>query len=148
MKCVYCGHGNSKVIDTRDTSEKIRRRRECKDCGRRFTTYETAESLDIMVTKRDGKDEKFKEEKVRKGIENAAKNTEVTDEEIEEIVEEVKEGIRGEKEVEAKEIGSLVLEALKKRNEVAYIRFASVYESFEDVESFQEEVEQLKKTET
>lgn len=148
MKCVYCGHGKSKVIDTRDTSDKIRRRRECKDCGRRFTTYETAESLDITVTKRDGEDEKFKEEKVRTGIENAAKNTEVTEEEIEEIVEEVKEGIRGEKEIEAKKIGSLVLEALKKRNEVAYIRFASVYESFEDVESFQEEVEQLKKTET
>lgn len=147
MKCIYCGNGKSKVIDTRDSQDKIRRRRECKDCGRRFTTYETAESFDIAVTKREGEDEQFDEEKVREGIENAAKNTEVTEEEVEEMVEEVKDGIRGEKEVKAEEIGRLVLEALKKRNEVAYIRFASVYESFEDVESFQKEVEQLKEAE-
>jgi transcriptional repressor NrdR len=147
MKCIYCGHGKSKVIDTRDSSEKIRRRRECKACGRRFTTYETAESFDIKVTKRDGEDEKFDEEKVRSGIENATKNTEVKEDEIEEMVEEVKEGIRGEKEVSAEHIGDLVMEALKKRNQVAYIRFASVYEKFEDVESFQKEVEQLKEAE-
>ena len=147
MKCIYCGHEKSKVIDTRDSQDKIRRRRECKACDRRFTTYETAESFDITVTKRDGEDEQFDEEKVRDGIENAAKNTEVTEDEVEEMVEEVKEGIRGKKEVEAKEIGSLALEALKKRSEVAYIRFASVYESFEDVESFQKEVEQLKEAE-
>ncbi len=147
MKCIYCGDDESRVIDTRDSDRKIRRRRECKSCGRRFTTYETAETLDITVTKRDGEDEAFKEEKVRKGIRNASKNTKVTDDEIEEMVEEVKNAIRGEKQVSAEDIGRLVLEALKKRNEVAYIRFASVYESFDDVESFQEEVEQLKKTE-
>lgn len=147
MKCIYCGHEKTKVIDTRDTSEEIRRRRECKGCDRRFTTYETPESLDIVVTKRDGEDEKFDEEKVRNGIRNATKNTEVGDDQIEEMVEEVKDKIRGMKEVSAEEIGDFVLEALKKRNEVAYIRFASVYEKFEDVESFQEEVEQLKKTE-
>ncbi len=147
MKCIYCGDDESRVIDTRDSDRKIRRRRECKSCGRRFTTYETAETLDITVTKRDGEDEAFKEEKVRKGIRNASKNTKVTDDEIEEMVEEVKNAIRGEKQVSAEDIGRLVLEALKKRNEVAYIRFASVYESFDDVESFQKEVEQLKKTE-
>mgnify|MGYP006269753151 CR=1 FL=1 len=147
MKCVYCDHEKSKVIDTRDSSDKIRRRRECKECGRRFTTYETAESLDITVTKRDGEDEKFSEEKIRNGIQNAAKNTEVTEDEVEEIVEEVKDKIRGKKEVSAEHIGSTVMETLKKRNEVAYIRFASVYESFEDAESFQKEVEQLKDSE-
>jgi len=147
MKCVYCDHEKSKVIDTRDSSDKIRRRRECKECGRRFTTYETAESFDITVTKRDGKDEKFSEEKIRNGIQNAAKNTEVTEDEVEEIVEEVKDKIRGKKEVSAEHIGSTVMETLKKRNEVAYIRFASVYESFEDAESFQKEVEQLKDSE-
>ncbi|WP_414837236.1 transcriptional regulator NrdR [Candidatus Nanosalina sp. VS9-1] len=147
MKCIYCGNGKSKVIDTRDSCEKIRRRRECKDCGRRFTTYETAESFDITVTKRDGEDEKFDEEKVRSGIENATKNTKVEEDEIEEMIEEVKEKIRGEKEVSAEHIGDLVMEALKKRNQVAYIRFASVYEKFEDVESFQKEVEQLKEAE-
>ena len=144
MKCIYCGDGKSKVIDTRDSSDQIRRRRECKECGRRFTTYETPESLDILVTKREGEDEKFDEEKVRNGIQNAAKNTEVTDDQIEEMVEEVKDRIRGKKKVSAEEIGDFVMESLKKRNHVAYIRFASVYEKFEDVESFQKEVEQLK----
>ena len=148
MKCIYCGHKKTKVIDTRDTSEEIRRRRECKECNRRFTTHETPESLDITVTKRDGEDEKFDEEKVRNGIQNASKNTEVGDDQIEEMVEEVKDKIRGKKEVNAQKIGDYVLESLKKRNEVAYIRFASVYEKFEDVESFQEEVKELKKAET
>lgn len=147
MKCIYCDHGKSKVIDTRDSENRIRRRRECKSCGRRFTTYEEAESFDIVVTKRDGEDEKFDEEKVRQGIQNASKNTEVTDEEIEAMVEEVKESIRGTEEVSAEHIGDLVLESLKKRSEVAYIRFASVYEKFEDVESFQEQVKQLKQAE-
>ena len=147
MKCIYCGDGKSKVIDTRDSSDQIRRRRECKECNRRFTTYETAESFDIKVTKRDGEDENFDEEKVRRGIQNATKNTEVKEDEIEEMVEEVKDQIRGEQEVSAQHIGDLVMEALKKRNQVAYIRFASVYEKFEDVESFQKEVEQLKKAE-
>lgn len=146
MKCIYCGHDKLKVIDTRDSSEKIRRRRECKDCGRRFTTYETPESLDITVTKRDGEDEEFDEEKIREGVRNASKNTDMEDDRIEEIVEEVKNKVRGKKEVSAQKIGDHVLQALKDRNHVAYIRFASVYEKFEDVESFQEEVEQLKET--
>ncbi|MFB6242022.1 MAG: transcriptional regulator NrdR [Candidatus Nanosalina sp.] len=147
MKCIYCGHDKSKVIDTRDTCDQVRRRRECKDCGRRFTTYETAESLDIKVEKRGEENEKFDEEKIRTGVENAATNTALDEDEIEEIVEEVKEGVLGQEVVKAEEIGDLVLEALKKRNEVAYIRFASVYESFEDAESFQKEVEQLKASE-
>jgi transcriptional repressor NrdR len=144
MKCAYCSHDKTKVIDTRVSSEQVRRRRECKDCGRRFTTYETAESLDIKVEKRDGEIQEFDEEKVRSGIENAVKNTEMKEDEVEEIVEEVKDAVRDKKKVKAEKIGSQVLESLKKRNEVAYIRFASVYESFENAESFQKEVEQLK----
>jgi len=144
MRCIYCGHEKTKVVDTRDTAEKTRRRRECKECGRRFTTYETAETFDIRVEKKDGETEEFREEKIREGIEKAVKNTPVTEDGIEEIVEEVKEGIRGKRTVEADKIGELVKEALLERNEVAYIRFASVYESYEDIESFQEEVEQLK----
>jgi len=144
MKCIYCGHEKTKVVDTRDTAEKTRRRRECKECGRRFTTYETAETFDIQVEKKDGETEEFREEKIREGIEKAVKNTPVTEDGIEEIVEEVKEGIRGKRTVEADKIGELVKEALLERNEVAYIRFASVYESYENIESFQEEVEQLK----
>lgn len=144
MKCIYCGHEKTKVVDTRDTAEKTRRRRECKECGRRFTTYETAETFDIKVEKKDGELEEFKEKKIRGGIEKAVKNTPVTEDEIEEIVEEVKEGIRGKKKVTADEIGEIVKQALLERNEVAYIRFASVYESYDDIESFQEEVEQLK----
>jgi transcriptional repressor NrdR len=144
MECIYCGNDNSRVVDTRDTDDSIRRRRECKNCGRRFTTYETAESLKITVEKEDGEKEEFDEEKVREGIRNAAKNTGLTEEEVEDIVEEVKEEIRGKKNISASDIGGKVLEGLKKRNEVAYVRFASVYESFEDVESFQKEVEDLK----
>lgn len=144
MKCIYCGHGKTKVVDTRDTSKKTRRRRECKECGRRFTTYETAETFDIKVEKKDGELEEFKEEKIREGIEKAVKNTPVDEDGIEEIVEEVKEGIRGKKQVKADKIGELVKEALLERNEVAYIRFASVYESYDDIDSFQKEVEELK----
>lgn len=144
MRCVYCDSGDTSVVDTRDTEDKIRRRRECADCGRRFTTYEEAEKFDITVIKTDGSREDFKEEKVRDGIEKAINKTSLDDEDAEEIVEDVKNGIRGEKEVTTREIGAEVKEALKKRDEVAYIRFASVYDSFDDAESFQEEVKALK----
>ena len=145
MRCVYCDCGNTSVVDTRDTEDKIRRRRECKECGRRFTTYEEAERFDITVIKTDGEREDFKETKVRDGIERAINKTSLNEEDAEEIVEEVKNAIRGDKEVTSREIGEKVKEALKDRNEVAYIRFASVYESFDDAESFQEEVKSLKK---
>lgn len=143
MKCIYCEKGDTKVVDTRESSEKIRRRRECKSCGRRFTTYETAEDLEITVTKREGECEKFSEEKIRGGVERAAKKTSIDEDQIEEVVEAVKNKIRGKKEVEASEIGEVVKNQLKKRDKVAYIRFASVYDSFDDVESFEEEVKAL-----
>ena len=97
MKCIYCDEGETRVVDTRESSEKIRRRRECKNCGRRFTTYETAEDLEITVTKREGEDEKFSEEKIREGVEKAAKKTSIDEDQIEEVVEAVKDKVRGKK---------------------------------------------------
>lgn len=145
MRCPYCDNKNTRVVDTREASEKIRRRRECPECERRFTTYETVEKVDITVVKRDGENEEFREEKIYDGVERAASKTSITEKEIEQIVDEVKKSIRDKEEVEASEIGNAVLEALKKRDEVAYMRFASVYDSFDDVESFKEEAEALQK---
>lgn len=144
MKCIYCEESSTRVVDTRESEDKVRRRRECKNCGRRFTTYETAEKLDLTVVKRDKEDEKFQEEKVREGVEIAANKTPITDEEVEEIVEEVKSMLRGRKKIEAENIGEKVKEELQKKDEVAYIRFTSVYDSFDDVESFKEEIKALK----
>ena len=146
MKCPYCDNDSSKVVDTRETSEKVRRRRECSKCERRFTTYETAEKLDIKVIKSDGFEEKFDENKIINGVQRAAEKTSITDSQVEEIVDEVKKSVRGEKEIKSKEIGDAVKEALKKRDEVAYMRFASVYDSFDDAESFMKEAEQLQKS--
>lgn len=146
MRCPYCDKQNTRVVDTREASEKVRRRRECPECDRRFTTYETVEKVDITVLKRDGERQEFREEKIYEGIERAASKTSITEKEIEEIVDEVKKSIRDRQEVKASEIGDAVLEALKKRDEVAYMRFASVYDSFDDVESFKEEAEALQKS--
>ncbi|MFB6145506.1 MAG: transcriptional regulator NrdR [Candidatus Nanohaloarchaea archaeon] len=146
MQCPYCDHDSTKVVDTREASEKVRRRRECSSCGRRFTTYETAEKLDIKVKKRDGDVEDFDENKIRNGVSKAIEKTSIDEEEVDCIVEDVKKAVRGEKEVPAEEVGEAVKEALKERDEVAYIRFASVYDSFDDVESFRKEVEALKES--
>lgn len=145
MRCPYCDNQNTRVVDTREASEKVRRRRECPGCERRFTTYETVEKVDITVVKRDGENQEFREEKIYDGVERAASKTSITEKEIEQIVDEVKKSVRDKEEVEASEIGRAVLEALKKRDEVAYMRFASVYDSFDDVESFKEEAEALQK---
>lgn len=143
MKCPYCDKDSTHVVDTRESQEKIRRRRECPGCERRFTTYETVEKFDINVVKRGGETQEFREEKVRGGIERAAEKTPVTQDEVDEMVENVKKQVLQEEEISTEEIGELVKTELKKHNEVAYIRFASVYDSFENAESFQKEVEAL-----
>lgn len=143
MKCPYCDNCETRVVDSRESSDRVRRRRECSECGRRFTTYEKAEKLDIKVRKRNGEVQEFQEEKIRSGIKRAVKKTEMTDDEVDEVVDQVKRNVRGETEITTEEIGDEVLEELKKRNEVAYIRFASVYDSFESAESFQKKVEAL-----
>jgi len=143
MRCPYCDNNCTRVVDTREAADKVRRRRECSDCDRRFTTYETAERLDIKVVKRDGEREEFDEEKIRGGVERAASKTDLEESDVEEIIDEVKKAVRGQTEIEAEEIGDSVKEELKKRDEVAYVRFASVYDSFDSAENFKEEVEDL-----
>ncbi|PSG99228.1 MAG: transcriptional regulator NrdR [Nanohaloarchaea archaeon SW_7_43_1] len=145
MHCPYCDSQSSKVIDSRDTGGNVRRRRECSECERRFTTYETAEKLDIKIIKSDGTEEQFDENKIIEGVTRAAEKTSLTDSEIEEVVDEAKKSVRGEKEIRSKEIGEAVKKSLKKRDEVAYMRFASVYDSFDNAESFLREAEQLQK---
>lgn len=146
MRCPYCENEATRVVDSRDSGEKIRRRRECGECERRFTTYETLEKFDVKVTKRDGEVQDFREEKIRAGIERAAEKTSLTQEEVDDAVENVRKAIIEKQEVTTEEIGEKVLEELKKRDEVAYIRFASVYDSFENAESFQKEVEALQES--
>jgi len=144
MKCIYCEDGGTRVVDTRELESKVRRRRECKKCGERFTTYEKVESLDIKVQKTDGETEAFNEDKIRSGLEKAVKKTPIDSDQVDEIIETVKNEVKNRKKVSSKEIGRIVKEELKSRNEIAYIRFASVYDSFEDLESLQKEVESLK----
>ena len=144
MKCIYCDEGDTKVVDTRESDARVRRRRECKECGERFTTYEEVESLEIKVEKSDGEIESFDEDKIRSGLEKAVEKTPVSEQEVEEIIEKVKSEVKSRKKVSSREIGSIIKDELKERNEVAYIRFASVYDSFEDLESLQREVEALK----
>ncbi len=144
MHCIYCEDGKTRVVDSRESEGRVRRRRECSDCGERFTTYEQAEDLDIKVVKEKGVKEDFNEDKIREGVEKAAKKTSLTDEDVEEVVEAVKNMVRGKNEIKSEEIGNKIKEELSTRDEVAYIRFASVYDSFQDAESFKKEVEHLK----
>ncbi len=147
MKCIYCGHPESKVIDSRPLNEgdTIRRRRECLKCARRFTTYEKAEQLPVMVVKKDGSREAFDVEKIQRGIRKACEKRNVSAETIESMALEVEGQVQqmGEQEVSARLIGDLVMDALKKVDEVAYVRFASVYREFKDVDTFLAEIAKL-----
>lgn len=151
MNCPYCNHIESKVTDSRDTGAlSIRRRRECLKCGKRFTTYESIEMSPIYVIKKDGRREKFDRNKIKNGITKALEKRPISHEKIEEIVEEIEEKIRksGKEEVETSLIGEYVMDALKQVDHVGYIRFASVYRSFTDVNSFEKEVKILMKQTT
>ena len=148
MECPYCHKQELKVTDSRDTGAlSIRRRRECLKCGKRFTTYEHIEMQPIYVIKKDGRREKFERQKIRHGIEKALEKRTVGHEKIDELIEKIEERIRrsGKEEIESKQIGEYVMDALKKTDHVAYIRFASVYRSFADVSSFEEEIKSLTK---
>ena len=148
MRCPFCGHGSSSVVETRRSSEEesIRRRRECKGCGKRFTTYETVRSPCIKVEKSDGSVEDFQRQKLMKGVSKACEKRPVSDEQIEDTVDSIEAGLAEEspEKVSSKRIGEKVMEKLKEMDEVAYIRFASVYRSFDDVSSFEEELQNLK----
>lgn len=146
MNCPYCNHIESKVTDSRETGNySIRRRRECLKCNRRFTTYEHIEMQPIYVIKKDGRREKFERAKIKRGIEKALEKRPVGYEKIEEMLDTIEEKIRrcGREEIESSVIGEYVMETLRETDQVAYIRFASVYRSFTDVTSFEEEVKNL-----
>jgi transcriptional repressor NrdR len=148
MHCPFCGHVETKVNDSRLAAEgrQIRRRRECLACGERFTTFETAELVMPLVVKSDESREPFDEQKLRTGFVKALEKRPVGQDAIEEAVSRVGHKLRnlGEREVASRQIGELVMEELRHLDEVAYVRFASVYRSFQDVEAFREEIEKLR----
>ncbi len=149
MKCLYCDCTESKVIDSRsaDDDKTIRRRRECVGCGRRFTTYETIEVSPVLVVKNNGMRQSFNAEKVRNGIIKACERRPVPIAVIDEIVSDISKQVYNsmEGEITTKEIGEMVMDRLKKTDEVAYVRYASVYRSFKDLSSFMSELKQMMK---
>ncbi|MEM0530411.1 MAG: transcriptional regulator NrdR [Candidatus Pararuminococcus gallinarum] len=148
MKCPFCGFPESKVVDSRPSEEgtKIRRRRECLSCSKRFTTYETMETLPFMVIKKDKSREVFDKTKLLNGLLRACEKRPVSIETLEQVVNDIESSLLNslEREVSTVKIGELVLEHLRKIDEVAYVRFASVYRQFADVESFMEELKRLR----
>lgn len=147
MKCPYCSASDSKVIDSRPTEdgEKIRRRRECLKCGRRFTTYEIVERVPIIVVKKDGSREEFDRQKLLGGMLRACEKRPVSYQMLESAVENIEQAIRAgyEQEVTSIYIGELAMAELKKVDEVAYVRFASVYRQFSDINTFMEELREI-----
>ena len=147
MKCPYCSFEESKVIDSRptDEGERIRRRRECLNCQKRFTTYEIIESLPIIVIKKDKSREPFNREKVLNGLMRACEKRPVSLDTIEKIVDDIEASISNslDREVSTRKIGELIMDKLKNVDEVAYVRFASVYRQFKDINTFMEELNNL-----
>jgi len=144
MRCPHCGYKEDKVVDSRATQEEsaIRRRRECLKCGKRFTTYEYVEEVSLMVIKKDGRREPFDRKKMISGIIRACEKRPVSMEKMEEIVTQVERVIqkKSDREVSASKVGELIMEKLKLLDDVAYVRFASVYRQFKDVGQFMEEL--------
>ena len=149
MKCPYCGYIESRVIDSRptDEGERIRRRRECLKCGKRFTTYEKLETMPLMVIKKDNSRETYDRAKIEAGIVHSCHKRPVSIQQINSMIDEIENQIFNmeEKEVETSIIGELVMTKLKEVDEVAYVRFASVYREFKDVNTFMEEIGKLLK---
>lgn len=147
MKCPYCSCEEDKVIDSRPTDEgaTIRRRRECLSCHKRYTTYEKVESLPIMVIKKDGSRQLYEREKIRKGILRACEKRNISINQIENVLDAIEAQISNslEREVTSVFIGELVMEKLKELDEVAYVRFASVYRQFKDINTFMNELNKL-----
>jgi transcriptional repressor NrdR len=147
MKCPFCGDQESKVVDSRrsDEGDSIRRRRECIACQRRFTTYEIVESLPIIVVKRDGTHQSFDRNKILKAMVRAFDKRNVAMEDLEKVATEIEQSIQNtlEREISTDKIGEMVMTRLKNMDQVAYIRFASVYRRFQDVGSFIQEIKRL-----
>lgn len=144
MKCPFCSSISDRVIDSRSTQDEasIRRRRECLRCGKRFTTYESIEELPLMVIKKDGRREPFSRTKILNGLVRACEKRPVSIERIEEIVTSIEQQIlkKYEREVNSRQVGELVMERLAKLDDVAYVRFASVYRQFKDINQFMKEL--------
>ena len=145
MFCPFCNNDNSKVIDSRDSGDSIRRRRECLRCGLRFTTYERVQTRALLVAKRDGRREEFDREKLWASVKSACAKRPLPIGSIEKIIDEIETQLSnaGRAEIPSRSIGELVMERLRDLDRVDYIRFASVYRDFRDIESFKEEVEAL-----
>jgi len=147
MKCIYCGCEESKVLDSRSTDENnsIRRRRECLNCGRRFTTYESIEMTPILVVKNDGSRQSFDINKIKNGLIKACEKRPISLNQIEKMAGDIEKDIQNNfgQEIASSKIGELVMDKLKEVDEIAYVRFASVYRQFKDIESFKKLIDEL-----
>ncbi len=147
MYCPFCGDKETKVIDSRLVADgnQVRRRRECQECGERFTSFESAELVLPRVIKRNGSRQPFDEDKLRNGLTRALQKRPVSLEVVESTINRIKYKLRatGEREIKTREVGEMVMEELRALDEVAYVRFASVYRSFQDVNEFREEIERM-----
>jgi transcriptional repressor NrdR len=147
MKCPFCGYSESKVVDSRPTDEEaaIRRRRECEKCAKRFTTYEKIEEMPLIIVKKDGSREVYQRSKMMNGLLRACEKRPISISQIEAIADDIEKELYNsmEKEIDSKEIGAMVMSRLKKIDDVAYVRFASVYRQFKDINTFLEELNKL-----
>jgi transcriptional repressor NrdR len=145
VNCPACRSGDTRVVDSRDDENAVRRRRECQSCRHRFTTYERIEAARLFIVKKDGRREPYNRDKVLAGLRRACEKRPISEAAMQEVTDSVERELyaRGESEVQSGAVGELVMGALKKLDKVAYIRFASVYRSFTDLNSFQEELSQL-----
>ena len=145
MKCPFCASTDSRVLDTREVGDGIRRRRECQSCKQRFTTYEQVAKVNLLVVKRDGRREPFDRQKLFDGVLRACTKRPISTEDIEQLVTNVETALYnlGKAEVPSRVIGEMVIERLRDLDEVAYVRFASVYRSFSDLEALKREVDDL-----
>jgi transcriptional repressor NrdR len=147
VRCPYCGYTESKVVDSRPTDEEaaIRRRRECEKCSKRFTTYEKIEQMPLIIVKKDGSRQVYQRSKMLNGILRACEKRPISISQIEEIVDEIEKELYNsmDKEIDSKKIGELVMKRLKKIDDVAYVRFASVYRQFKDINTFLEELNKI-----
>ncbi len=148
MICPYCGSENLKTLETRDSDNNtVRRRKECAQCGKRFTTYEYIETVELMVKKNDGRRERFDINKIERGLQKACEKRPVSMDQIRALAERIRQELTmsGKEEVSSQEIGDLVMKHLKEVDRVAYIRFASVYKKFEEPEDFKKVLQEVKK---
>ncbi len=146
MRCIYCGCEESRVVDSRSVEDgnSIRRRRECEKCGRRFTTYEKVDTIPLMVVKKDKRREPFDSEKLRQGIRKACEKRPVSMSDVDELTSRIEmRAYANDQEITSAEIGEMVMDGLKELDKVSYVRFASVYRQFTDLENFIEELNKL-----